>query len=1349
MPPVRSVKHETDVVVPRAGETYVADDGTVSQVLDDHIDAAYEPTEEEVLEFADWIGMKLPEDSEFLWIAREGLKTPLPKEWKPCSTSDGEVYYFNFKTGESSWDHPMDGVFRQRFEQEKAAARKPALAAASTAANRSTSGLNSSMHSSTSVIPQTHVMVTDTGVLRRDVGPSTTPGPTPAATSTSGSSKSVGAGTACDGDRPVMHYPLQQQPRPTATTTRIAANTQGPAALSSIAAAPGGPPACAFTGIAPRKTGAAETSSAAPPRILSEAERALQERVEREMQLTLEAERSKVQDAHHGTMSALQLNFDDDVAEMRRADAARRATSLQQEEEERERRLQQTRSTCEENYGDELRSLEREAESYTTKLQKLEAEVARATTGNTQRAAVDAELNIALAKQRSDVEASAERQHEAAVTAARSAHAAAMQKVLDDEQERVAAVQQTWQRKFDGEERALALQVETERKRLEEQLKDLEGKLASVVARAGASTTAAAPLATSSSPPTGDESLSERLARVDAARAGQLRDIEATAAREQSDVRSDGEATLAELAKRIESAQPAAQPLLTGTTPTSPLSRVASCSFDRSSIVTVQGGARPTPATLSVAFTQELNRIRLARGKERQERLARLRTEREAALAAVEALPDSASSEKSRVSHSRDGADKPPNGGANRCLDTLEELKAAHMAALEAEKSLYAKMEEDLKHQYAREVADAAGATASTEQSAVVASAVDAEMDLFVQEAAARYDRMRAEAEAKRNKALIDHRLAMEAYERRKLEMEIRQAREQREAQEAFIQDRLDTAVAAEKAKLAADHEAAMARLAERYDEERDAVKAEVEEEMAAYEAAVRQQIMASASITAAPGDRKQAATSATVNTGEGTVALCSQAEIQHADREAEWAGRERIREAHRAALEEKRAVMQTQQRRLEERVEALRREIANLAATAPAASSQVPSPMAGSASSPPHPALASASTANASGHLRSVHEAFMEALEQGYRSQEAALEVELQAWRGKIRALQQLQPEPSSTSTGLSTPRHQVLAETAHPGGASVGLASTPYLLHYQPSPIASAAAGASLLNTPANRMAFEDSPWQPAARAGGTPSLQTDMVARSPSMATGVPSTTEAILSYEQRQRVLQQRRASLEAAREAWQLHRRQRAELQQREQSRSNLAAFIEASGHDRRHDAIKPSTLDADDAVRRSRQELLSLFLSHLSERLNVLTGLAMQLPQQQQQLHRRCQSATRARVHAAPASSTHARAHSAGSHHRSARGQPQWGSAMPMATPRPRHSTSLNTTAASEGRAPPPGKRSSLPINAKMSQFLSHNRSGKRLGGGEGEARRGGTSPGNVSSKWDSLLSQYHRHHRR
>ncbi len=33
-----------------------------------------------------------------LWIARESLKAPLPKDWKPCRADNGDVYYYNFAT---------------------------------------------------------------------------------------------------------------------------------------------------------------------------------------------------------------------------------------------------------------------------------------------------------------------------------------------------------------------------------------------------------------------------------------------------------------------------------------------------------------------------------------------------------------------------------------------------------------------------------------------------------------------------------------------------------------------------------------------------------------------------------------------------------------------------------------------------------------------------------------------------------------------------------------------------------------------------------------------------------------------------------------------------------------------------------------------------------------------------------------------------------------------------------------------------------------------------------------------------------------------------------------------------
>lgn len=83
-----------------------------SVVLEEKIDPNYVPTEAEVLEYAEFLGMDVEkEGDELLWIAREGLTTKIPPEWKPCKTKDTqEIYYFNFETGESIWEHPVDMV---------------------------------------------------------------------------------------------------------------------------------------------------------------------------------------------------------------------------------------------------------------------------------------------------------------------------------------------------------------------------------------------------------------------------------------------------------------------------------------------------------------------------------------------------------------------------------------------------------------------------------------------------------------------------------------------------------------------------------------------------------------------------------------------------------------------------------------------------------------------------------------------------------------------------------------------------------------------------------------------------------------------------------------------------------------------------------------------------------------------------------------------------------------------------------------------------------------------------------------------------------------------------------------
>ena len=58
----------------------------------------------EMIDYAKWLGMDLETEKDLMWIAREGLKAPLPEHWKPCKAPDtGDIYYFNFQTGESVW----------------------------------------------------------------------------------------------------------------------------------------------------------------------------------------------------------------------------------------------------------------------------------------------------------------------------------------------------------------------------------------------------------------------------------------------------------------------------------------------------------------------------------------------------------------------------------------------------------------------------------------------------------------------------------------------------------------------------------------------------------------------------------------------------------------------------------------------------------------------------------------------------------------------------------------------------------------------------------------------------------------------------------------------------------------------------------------------------------------------------------------------------------------------------------------------------------------------------------------------------------------------------------------------
>ena len=54
--------------------------------MEEELDDDYNPTSEEVEEYARFLGMDISEDPQLFYIAKEGLKAPLPQSWKPCKS---------------------------------------------------------------------------------------------------------------------------------------------------------------------------------------------------------------------------------------------------------------------------------------------------------------------------------------------------------------------------------------------------------------------------------------------------------------------------------------------------------------------------------------------------------------------------------------------------------------------------------------------------------------------------------------------------------------------------------------------------------------------------------------------------------------------------------------------------------------------------------------------------------------------------------------------------------------------------------------------------------------------------------------------------------------------------------------------------------------------------------------------------------------------------------------------------------------------------------------------------------------------------------------------------------------
>ncbi|XP_049295138.1 centrosomal protein of 164 kDa [Anopheles funestus] len=77
--------------------------------------STYEPTKEEIIEYAVKIGIDPEKEANIIYLARQGLLHPLPENWKPCYSKQVKAYYYYDRiTKKSQWEHPIDVLYRAK-----------------------------------------------------------------------------------------------------------------------------------------------------------------------------------------------------------------------------------------------------------------------------------------------------------------------------------------------------------------------------------------------------------------------------------------------------------------------------------------------------------------------------------------------------------------------------------------------------------------------------------------------------------------------------------------------------------------------------------------------------------------------------------------------------------------------------------------------------------------------------------------------------------------------------------------------------------------------------------------------------------------------------------------------------------------------------------------------------------------------------------------------------------------------------------------------------------------------------------------------------------------------------------
>lgn len=74
---------------------------------------------DEVIDMAEYLGIRLLSEPQLLWIVEEALKAPLPDGWTIVNDNN-RTFFYHKESNTSRWDHPLDPYFRKQRDEYRA-----------------------------------------------------------------------------------------------------------------------------------------------------------------------------------------------------------------------------------------------------------------------------------------------------------------------------------------------------------------------------------------------------------------------------------------------------------------------------------------------------------------------------------------------------------------------------------------------------------------------------------------------------------------------------------------------------------------------------------------------------------------------------------------------------------------------------------------------------------------------------------------------------------------------------------------------------------------------------------------------------------------------------------------------------------------------------------------------------------------------------------------------------------------------------------------------------------------------------------------------------------------------------